>query len=769
MLSENRIPYQRDKTQDDRFFILTLFAIVKELEENPLIQPEDVIQVDLPIGLPPKHYAELCERYESYFKRQGKIHDINYCGSTYHITIGEVMAFPQDYAAMMTMIEKLQQIPKVVGIDIGGFTTDYLLMRKGNPDMEACDSMEKGVITMYNKIISGINSEYDILLEESDIDSILQGNTEFYEEAVVRMTESMVQDFVKDLLNSIRERGIDTKAAYTVFIGGGAKLLSHFLEQSDRLGILIGLVLIGSYTVIKSIFQISIINKIQNYGQLRTIGMTQKQIKKIVKKEGRYLGVRGILIGITLAVLCSAIILAKGINIRNYIVCAMITAAICSIIVSISINKPVKIAMKASPMESVRMTAISNIKISAQEKNRKLTPISLGIMNFKREPKKVWSIVISLSLGGIILLTVSSALLLQSPVKMTQHYFGDADYKIYIKSDKEPTELLYSGNPLNDNLKEEIGSIPGINEMQTLRKSATFTFEYKGYGGRGMCDMITTQNKKEIEDSLVAGRMPENSHEILVKTGYEDFGEEVKVGMQFEISFGKEKIPVTVSGIFQSTKFASALGSGRGGFNAAMMCMTEDAFKELLPGIKNFDFTWGINIDPKEQSSVDENLRNTISKNEDIAIESFSERVKGYEKDNTIYFVLQVISILIFLFGVINLINTTLSNQLFRRREYSVLRSIGLTEKQLYKVIIGEGMCYSILSICMTLLIGTPIAMLICRQMSISCYGKVVEYSFPFFYMGIYVLVLLLIQVILSIYQIREQKKKSIIDQLRME
>lgn len=236
MLQKCAVVHQRDKTQDDRFFILTLFAIVKELEENHQIQPEDVIQVDLPIGLPPKHYAELCERYEAYFKRQGKIHDINYCGSTYHITIGEVMAFQQDYAAMMTMIEKLQQIPKVVGIDIGGFTTDYLLMRKGNPDMEACDSMEKGVITMYNKIISGINSEYDILLEESDIDSILQGNTEFYEEAVVRMTEGMVQDFVKDLLNSIRERGIDTKAAYTVFIGGGAKLLSHFLEQSDRLG-----------------------------------------------------------------------------------------------------------------------------------------------------------------------------------------------------------------------------------------------------------------------------------------------------------------------------------------------------------------------------------------------------------------------------------------------------------------------------------------------------------------------------------------------------
>lgn len=159
-------------------------------------------------------------------------------------------------------------------------------------------------------------------------------------------------------------------------------------DQLGILGILIGLVFIGSYTVIKSIFQISIINKIQNYGRLRTIGTTQKQIKKIVKKEGQYLGVRGILIGISLAILCSAIILAKGINIRNYIVCTMITAVICCIIVSISINKPIKIAMKVSPMESVRMTAISNIKISAKEKNRKLTPISLGIMNFKREPKK---------------------------------------------------------------------------------------------------------------------------------------------------------------------------------------------------------------------------------------------------------------------------------------------------------------------------------------------------------------------------------------------
>ena len=136
---------------------------------------------------------------------------------------------------MMTEIGTIGAAPKAVGIDIGGFTTNYLLMRNGRPCLDYCDSLEKGVITMYNEIISSINSEHDILLEERDIDGILEGKTGFYPEMVVRTAENMVRNFVTDLLNSIRERGIDTKSTYTVFIGGGSILLKRFLEQSSRL------------------------------------------------------------------------------------------------------------------------------------------------------------------------------------------------------------------------------------------------------------------------------------------------------------------------------------------------------------------------------------------------------------------------------------------------------------------------------------------------------------------------------------------------------
>lgn len=235
-LSEQRIPYQRDKTADPRFFILTLFAIAMELNGKEQIQPEDVVQIQLPIGLPPKHFAELYEKYESFFRADGKVLDLNFNGRIYHICIQEVRAFVQDFAAMMTLGQDIMNVPKAVGIDIGGFTTDYLLMRKGRPDMGFCDSLEKGVITMYNQIISSVNSEYDMLLEETDIDSILAGDTQYYGDSVVRLAEAMIKDFVTDLLNSIRERGIDTKTSYTVFIGGGAVLLKRFLEKSDRLG-----------------------------------------------------------------------------------------------------------------------------------------------------------------------------------------------------------------------------------------------------------------------------------------------------------------------------------------------------------------------------------------------------------------------------------------------------------------------------------------------------------------------------------------------------
>ena len=66
-LSGNRIAYMQDKSKDDRFFILTLFAIARELKSH-----EDMhgyAEIDLAAGLPPEHYSALKDKFTKYLLR----------------------------------------------------------------------------------------------------------------------------------------------------------------------------------------------------------------------------------------------------------------------------------------------------------------------------------------------------------------------------------------------------------------------------------------------------------------------------------------------------------------------------------------------------------------------------------------------------------------------------------------------------------------------------------------------------------------------------
>lgn len=67
-LSEQRIPYMRDKTSDERFFALTLFGIAMEAQRQALPLESSSLQVELAVGLPPRHYGALYEKFEEYFR-----------------------------------------------------------------------------------------------------------------------------------------------------------------------------------------------------------------------------------------------------------------------------------------------------------------------------------------------------------------------------------------------------------------------------------------------------------------------------------------------------------------------------------------------------------------------------------------------------------------------------------------------------------------------------------------------------------------------------
>ena len=234
ILSQQRIPYMKDKTADERFFILTLFAIAMEAKRS-VFTPDAVLQVELPVGLPPKHYGALYSRFEKYFTGRGRLR-FTYKGTEYCVEITKAVAYPQDYAAVMTRYGTLREYGKVLAVDLGGLTLDYLMVREGKPDLSVCDSLEKGIIQLYNKLLSRLANEYDVILEEGDIDNIIRRKKTDYRPEVVKMVRTEAKTYVEDILGALRERGLDLKSVCVVFIGGAAELLGEYLRESERIG-----------------------------------------------------------------------------------------------------------------------------------------------------------------------------------------------------------------------------------------------------------------------------------------------------------------------------------------------------------------------------------------------------------------------------------------------------------------------------------------------------------------------------------------------------
>ena len=555
-------------------------------------------------------------------------------------------------------------------------------------------------------------------------------------------------------------------------VGMNDKYFTYYERSIDftAVGGIALLVLIGGYVVIQSIFRISINDKIQSYGQLRTIGATAKQIKQIVRREGHRLGSIGILFGVVLGELAGFVLFPKGFNVLYYGVSAILAVVVCWFMMSISIRKPIKIASRISPLEAVRFSPEQN-EIRMRRKNIKLTPISMGIANFKRDRKKTVAIVASLSLGGICLLLIASVLLTRSPEQYARQFFPDGDYAIHLDSEKSEIELMTEGNPLNAALKEEILSIDGV--LDVVEKREAFIGKVAatdGYSSGGASDILNDENYQEAELALIKGNMPTNKSEILIaEIVYEYLGQtaDIEIGSTLELTIEQKTVPVTLAGVFDTKKITN--GYGTLATDSTQIFLSREFVQELFPEIENFDYSWTIVSDPQKEQSVEAGLRNVVAKHKDISLSTFSEKLEYEKKQNEIMFgSMQALSWLVFLFGVINLINTTFSNQISRKRENSILRSIGLTQKQLCKMNIYEGMCYAFFATLVTLIVGLPIAVVVCREISkIAFAGKIVPYQFPILEMGLFILVLFGMELILSVWTARRQKKQSLIEQMR--
>lgn len=252
-LSEDRGEYIRDKTQSEKYFILTLFAIAKRILAKQPGQDFYDKEVLLALGLPPSHCTQKMKlNYKKYFSNQGKPIEFIYNEIPFRIHIAYpgdnpedlkdpnkcgVFVFTQGHAAAMLRRDDIMKYPESYVVDIGGYTTDVIRLNRERgangyrikTDPSRCESFNMGIIHLFNTIKRRVSETVGDGLSETIIDAIMQGSYQLPDEEVNKIIHEESISYAKQIVDTLADKGIVLRFAHPVFVGGGASVLQEGL------------------------------------------------------------------------------------------------------------------------------------------------------------------------------------------------------------------------------------------------------------------------------------------------------------------------------------------------------------------------------------------------------------------------------------------------------------------------------------------------------------------------------------------------------------
>ena len=220
VVGSGRQALQKNKTQTEDYYLLTLAAIAKELSFR---HAEPAAEIHLAAGLPLTSFGREKNAFRDYLLRDGRTVSFRYEGQEYSITIRKVSLFPQGYAAVLTQSILLDE-PSVIVADIGGWTVDLMRLDNRIPNASTCRSLELGMIRCLDEIGEQIRRALGLSMTATQMESVLRGDAVHINEDARKIIDRQADAYVHRLLSAITESGLDTRAMPAVFLGGGALL-----------------------------------------------------------------------------------------------------------------------------------------------------------------------------------------------------------------------------------------------------------------------------------------------------------------------------------------------------------------------------------------------------------------------------------------------------------------------------------------------------------------------------------------------------------------
>lgn len=560
-------------------------------------------------------------------------------------------------------------------------------------------------------------------------------------------------------------------------------LLDPGLETIGICSVIAILVVLFAVLVIYNIFYVGIIQKVQEYGKLRALGTTRRQIKNILLKEGMILAGIGTAAGLLLGSLVSNIFfrwllgeMYKELSMTDvetvsvFNLPLMLLAAVISFItVYISLRKPMRVAAGISPVEAMRYQEDS-VKGKGTRKGYSAVNVRrLTMSNLARNKKRTLTTIFTMGLSCVMFVVIANVAGNMDAEFDARHEVEKGDF--YITFDCAVNDTAYPENNLNhvqqqnlmsDEWLEQIRSIDGVTKVETRKAVRALRESVNGEEDElyTCIPVFSREDYKEIEAErgTVDYDSANENNEIVYASDYwmDTYG--YQIGDKVKLTFydGDKEIPMT----FTLTGSAEV-------YAASMFVLTEEQLA-AMDLTENMTIAVWVSCEKDKLASVQSALEQMTAESEYYALTTYQDAYKLSNMSVAMtkgasYALLGIIGVI----GFMNMANTLITSIITRRRELGILQAIGMTKRQLNQMLQMEGLVFTVGTLLVSLSLGNVLGYLAWLKCKAAHVIGISTYGIPVAELLVMAGVLLALQAVLSGYMSSYLQKDALIERIR--
>lgn len=546
------------------------------------------------------------------------------------------------------------------------------------------------------------------------------------------------------------------------------------------------LIIVFSGIVIYSIYYVGVITDVQELGKLKALGASKKQIRRLLMKEGLFVSAMAIPAGLILGYLIPRIflpiVLRKGMKISlvsfelgtvHMFSLPVLLAVVIVVLVTVyvSLLKPMRMAGRISPIEAIRYQESSG-KGKLREGNLSVDVFRLSKANLMRNKHRTIATMVTMALSCVLFMSMAGALNSISAEDMADRELEGSDFKIsldYALTDEEypenNLENISKNNPFSDELIGQIEDMDGVEEVRTLcRVSASSDNPAQLFKEepRLTISALTEDKAEEYGKEVKRGELDydklaaENGAVFTSDVFWEEYGLELGERIDFTVYDGDRQIPLSVT-------IEATVDDG----SASMFLIPQEVYDSLK--LENNSITdLYIKADADKYEEVKAAMETIADSQESFDLYSRDEEISiGAMSVNLVKLPMYAILIMIALIGFMNVINTMVTSIVTRKRELGMLQAIGLTNRQLVRMLAGESMVFMAGTLISSLTVGNLLGYLVFLWARDSGFMSVTAYHYPVWETLALALMLVIGQLAITLFIGKRLGKESLIERIR--